>query len=97
MSNLGVSVISDSSCLIVLDTHHFSGCIPFAVKPRIYSRPFPTSPKLAGIRVSEGRPETLLVKNALKGSEPDTSQGRQNVPELATAIRESKNGEYFTA
>jgi hypothetical protein len=27
--------------------YHFSGWIPFAVRPRIYSLPFPTSPKLA--------------------------------------------------
>ena len=45
-------------------TYHFSATIPFAVNPRIYSRPLPTSPKFAAD---------------------------------ATASRESKNGEYFTA
>jgi hypothetical protein len=44
-------------------THHFSATIPFAVKPSMYSRPFPTSPKFA---------------------------------DAATAMRESKNGEYLT-
>lgn len=43
--------------------YHFSATIPFGVRPRIYSLPFPTSPKFA---------------------------------ELATAMRESKNGEYLT-
>lgn len=45
-------------------TNHFSGWIPFAVRPRIYNLPFSTSPKFA---------------------------------DADTAMRESKNGEYFTA
>lgn len=45
------------------EAYHFSATIPFGVKPRMKSLPFPTSPKFA---------------------------------EDATAIRESKNGEYFT-
>lgn len=45
------------------NTYHFSATIPLAVKPRIYSRPFPTSPKFA---------------------------------DVATAMRESKNGLYLT-
>jgi hypothetical protein len=43
--------------------HHFSATIPFGVRPNMYTRPFPTRPKLA---------------------------------DAATAIRESKNGEYLT-
>lgn len=45
------------------ETHHFSATMPFAVKPSIYSRPFPTRPKFA---------------------------------DVATAMRESKKGEYLT-
>jgi hypothetical protein len=44
-------------------TYHFSATMPFAVRPRIYSLPFPTRPKLA---------------------------------DEATAMRESKKGEYLT-
>ena len=45
------------------NAYHFSATIPFAVRPRIYNLPFPTSPKFA---------------------------------DAATAIRESKKGEYLT-
>ena len=45
-------------------THHFSGRIPWGVRPKMYNRPLPTKPKLAA---------------------------------EATAMRESKKGEYLTA
>ena len=45
------------------NAYHLSATIPFAVRPRMYNLPFPTSPKFA---------------------------------EAATAIRESKKGEYLT-
>jgi hypothetical protein len=49
--------------LVFRKAYHFSATIPFAVKPSMYSLPFPTRPKFA---------------------------------DAATAMRESKKGEYLT-
>lgn len=32
-----------------VDKYHFSATMPFAVRPNMYNRPFPTSPKLADV------------------------------------------------
>lgn len=40
-------------------TYHFSATMPLAVRPRMYSLPFPTRPKLA--------PEATAIRESTKG------------------------------